>query len=203
MDLNKAIRKQNKSFKRFLLLMSFIFFILPVILYLSGNFNNVFYLTYLIFIELLILASVLIRSSKEKLEFYYKNNRLKVYLGFRNKKLNIVCDKVKLIHVEKYTDVYGNEDFKIILLATSTFRSQRMVLVNNRFLKNHPYVFHYYKKLEGMHPHTLCYYTIVKRGGAKKYYLLDALYRTCVYSDFTEECIEKIKILRKEVDIDN
>ncbi|WP_050608329.1 hypothetical protein [Clostridium niameyense] len=203
MDLNKAIRKQNKSFKRFLLSMCFIFLLLPLILYLYGEFNNIFYLSYLMLIEGLIIISILIRINREKLEFYYNNNRLRVILGLTNRRLNIACDKIKFVHVENFEDVYGNEDFKIILLSNSKFRSERMIPINKKFLQKYPYIYQFYAKLKKIDPERDYYYTVIKRGGLKKYYLLDAIYRTCVYANFTDETVEKIKELRKEINIDD
>ena len=43
MELNKAIRKQKKSYKIFMLSMSFIFFIMPVALKLSNKLSVFFF----------------------------------------------------------------------------------------------------------------------------------------------------------------
>ncbi|KOR26265.1 membrane protein [Clostridium sp. L74] len=146
--------------------------------------------------------AIMIRTDREELKFEYSNNKLKIVLGILNKKLNIVCDKVALVHIEKFNNIYDVEDFSIILLTTSKFRNKRIIKVNEKFLKLHNYAAKFYYKLKRVSPEKDFYYTIIKRGGLKKYYLLDALYRTCVYAHFTEECIEKIKELRKEIEID-
>ncbi|MCR1935597.1 hypothetical protein ACQX0N_05490 [Clostridium tepidum] len=202
MDLNKGLRNQKRSYKRFVMIMSFIFILLPLILYLYNKINNIFYISYLIVIEVLIIIAIIIRTDREKLEFKYSNNRLRIVLGILNKKLNIVCDKVALVHIEKFNNIYDVEDFSIIILTTSKFRNKRIIKVNEKFLKLHNYAAKFYYKLKKISPEKDFYYTIIKRGGFKKYYLLDALYRTCVYAHFTEECIEKIKELRKEIEID-
>lgn len=202
MDLNKGLRNQKRSYERFIVIMSFIFILLPLILYLYNNFNNIFYLAYLAIIEVLIVIAVIIRVDREKLKFQYYNNRFKIVLGILDRKLNIACDKVSLVHIEKYNNIYDIEDFKIILLTTSTLRNNKIIKVNEKFLKYHNYVASFYYKLKRIDPEKNFYYTIVRRGGLKKYYLLDALYRTCVYAHFTEDCIEKIKELRKEIQID-
>lgn len=202
MDLNKAVRNQNKSYKRFVTIMGFIFVLLPLILYLCNKFRDVFYVSYLLVIEVLIIIAIAIRIDREKLNFKYMNNRFKISFGITNIKLNIACDKVVLVHIEKCLNIYDNEDFKIIILTTSKFRSNRMIKVNEKFLKNYGYIANYYYKFKKIDPEKEFYYTVIKRGGLKKYYLLDALYRTCVYAYFTEECIEKIKELRNEIDLD-
>ncbi|EJO5346214.1 hypothetical protein NRP93_000249 [Clostridium botulinum] len=202
MDLNKGLRNQKRSYERFVVIMSFIFILLPLILYLYNKIYDVFYVSYLIIIEVLIVMAIIIVGDREKLTFKYSNNRLKIALGIFNKRLNLVCDKVVLVHIEKYNNIYDVEDFRIVILTTSKFRNKRIIKVNEKFLKLHNYVARFYYKLKKIDPEKNFYYTIIKRGGLKKYYLLDALYRTCVYAHFTEECIEKIKELRKEIDID-
>ncbi|EJE7234643.1 TPA: hypothetical protein LA742_001638 [Clostridium botulinum] len=202
MDLNKGLRNQKRSYKRFVVIMSFIFILLPLILYLYNKIYDIFYVSYLIIIEVLIIMAIIIRTDREKLKFEYSNNRLKIVLGIMNRKLNIVCDKVALVHIEQYNNIYDVEDFRIVLLTTSKFRNKRIIKVNEKFLKLHNYTANFYYKLKKIDPEKDFYYTIIKRGGLKKYYLLDALYRTCVYAHFTEECIEKIKELRKEIEMD-
>ncbi|KRU24900.1 hypothetical protein FC826_04905 [Clostridium botulinum] len=202
MDLNKGRRNQKRSYERFVVIMSFIFILLPLFLYLYNKIYDIFYVSYLIIIEILIVMAIIIRTDKEKLKFQYSNNRLKIVLGIMNRKLNIVCDKVVLVHIEQYNNIYDVEDFRIILLTTSKFRNNKIIKVNEKFLKLHDYAANFYYKLKKIDPEKDFYYTIIKRGGLKKYYLLDTLYRTCVYAHFTEECIEKIKKLRKEMDID-
>jgi hypothetical protein len=197
MNIDKAIRKQKKSYKRFLLSMCFIFFVLPIALFLSKKLS-LFYISYLVIIEVLIFIAVIIRIDKETLRFACVGSKLKISLGIRKKTININCEKVSLVHTE---DILSDEDdrsgFRIILLATSKFRSERMIPVNLNFLKNHSYVAHQYNRLKIIHPEEQYYYTIIKRGKLNKYPLLDVIYKNCVYSHFTEECIEKIKFYRQ------
>ncbi len=81
MDLNKGLRNQKRSYKRFVVIMSFIFILLPLILYLYNKIYDIFYVSYLIIIEVLIIMAIIIRTDREKLKFEYSNNRLKVVLG--------------------------------------------------------------------------------------------------------------------------
>ncbi len=148
MDLNKGLRNQKRSYKRFVMIMSFIFILLPLILYLYNKINNIFYISYLIVIEVLIIIAIIIRTDREKLEFKYSNNRLRIVLGILNKKLNIVCDKVALVHIEKFNNIYDVEDFSIIILTTSKFRNKRIIKVNEKFLKLHNYAAKFYYKLK-------------------------------------------------------
>lgn len=197
MNIDKAIRKQKKSYKRFLLSMCFIFFTLPAVLILSKKFY-IFYIVYMIIVEFLILVSIFIRTSNESLKFKNDGYRLSLSLGITNKKLNIITEKVSLVHVEDVLSDKGEViDFKIILITGSKFRSDRMLPVSINFLKKYSYVAHHYNRIKVMQPENNYYYTIIKRGGLNKYPLLDIIYKTCVYSYFTGEAVEKIKFYRK------
>lgn len=197
MNIDKAIRKQKKSYKRFLLSMCFIFFALPAVLILSKKFY-IFYIVYMIIVEFLILVSVFIRTSNESVKFKNDGYRLRLSLGITNKKLNIITDKVSLVHVEDVLSDKGEViDFKIILITGSKFRSDKMLPVSINFLKKYSYVAYHYNRIKVIQPENNYYYTIIKRGGLNKYPLLDIIYKTCVYSYFTGEAVEKIKFYRK------
>jgi hypothetical protein len=152
----------------------------------------------MVIVEILILISIFIRISNESLKFKNDGYRLRISLGINNKKLNIITEKVSLVHVEDVLSDKGEViDFKIILIAGSKFRSDRMLPISINFLKKYSYVAYHYNRIKVMQPENDYYYTIIKRGGLNKYPLLDIIYKTCVYSYFTEEAIEKIKFYRK------
>lgn len=188
MDINKAIRKQSKSYKRFLLFNCFIFLLLPLILYFTKQFN-IFLISYLTLIELLVLAAVTISISSNNLKFHYDGIKLRIRYGLRGK-IIILCEKVVLVHIEK------NED--IILLTKSKFRNDRMKEVSLKFLQSHPYVSYHYNRIKSKDPEELFYYIIIRKGGFLKYSLLDTLYKSCVYAVFTDEALEKIKQYRRK-----
>ena len=50
--------------------------------------------------------------------------------------------------------------------------------------------------LEIIYPDTIFYYQVIKRGGLKKYLLLDTIYKNCVKAVYTDDCIQNIKIAR-------
>lgn len=203
MNIDKAIRKQKKSYKRFLLSMCFIFFTLPTVLFIAREFN-IFYITYLIIIEALILIALWIRVNKEYLKFSCDGHKLHISLGPNNKKINLICNKVLLVHVEDINSAdHKSKDFKIIIIASSKFRSDRMIPINLNFLKNHPYAAHKYNKIKILHPEYEYYYTIIRRGGLSKYPLLDVIYKNCVYAYFTSDTIEKIKFYRENCEYYN
>lgn len=197
MNIDKAIRKQKKSYKIFVLSMVFIFFLLPIVFILNKKFY-VFYMFYLIVLELLILLVIAAITNNEFLKFEYDGYRLKVNMGVRNVRLNIVCNKVVLVHVENYVVKNSNVvDFRIIFLFTTKSRNNRIVPVNTEFLKKHPYLAHQYNKLKILRPDVKFYYTIVKNGRLNKYLFLDVVYKSCVYAYFTKQTIEKIKYYRE------
>lgn len=170
------------------------FFILPAVFIISKKFY-IFYIIYLVVLEIMILLYIIIRTSKEALKYRYDGYKLKIILGITSKTINIICDKVVFVHVENDTS-QGKNDFKIILIASSKFRSDRMLAINRKFLKNHAYLAQQYYKIKTQFPENSYYYTIIKRGGLKKYPLLDLIYRSCVYATFSEESIDTIKYYR-------
>lgn len=197
MNIDKAIRKQKKSYKIFMLSMVFIFFLLPIVFILNRKFH-VFYMFYLIVLESLIFLTIIITINNEFLKFEYDGYRIKINMGVRNVKLNIICDKIVLVHVENY--VVKNDkavDFRIIFLSTVKSRNNRIIPVNRDFLKKRPYLAHQYNKLKILRPNAKFYYTIVKNGRLNKYLFLDTVYKSCVYAYFTKETIEKIKYYRE------
>ena len=99
MDINKAIRNQNKSYNRFLLFMCFVFFMLQILFFFSKKYY-IFYYIYLVLIDLLILAAIAIRSNKEKIEFKNDNCHLYIKEGIGSKVIRIVCSKIVLVHIE-------------------------------------------------------------------------------------------------------
>ena len=199
MDINKAIRNQNKSYNRFLLFMCFVFFMLQILFFFSKKYY-IFYYIYLVLIDLLILAAIAIRSNKEKIEFKNDNCHLYIKEGIGSKVIRIVCSKIVLVHIENMDEGERSfRDFKIILIASSKFKNGKMVPINMSFLKKHAYISYHYNKMKMQNPTTMYFYTIINSGRVKKYKLLDIIYRTCVYAFFTEETVEKIKLYRAKI----
>jgi hypothetical protein len=189
MNINKAIRKQNKSYKRFLLFNCFVFLSLPVVLYFSKQITA-FYISYLSIIEVLILFAIIVSVNSYNLQFEYDGIKLKIRYGIAGS-INILCDKVVFVHVER------NDD--IIFITTSRFRNERLNEVNLKFLQSHSYVSYYYNRIKTQAPEEDYYYFIIKSGGLFRYSLLDTIYRGCVCAVFSEEAVKKIKRYREQV----
>ena len=112
MDIYKAIKMEKKSLKRFYRLMIILFIGLPLSVYLTGV-KSIFYLVYLLIIELLIIAAVINKLNYYSLKYNYNANKLNITNGlFANNSL-ILCDKVVLVHTEKMESDAEDERIKI------------------------------------------------------------------------------------------
>lgn len=188
MNINKAIRKQKKSIKGFMLSMSFIFILLPTIVYISKAFST-FLLIYLSVIEILIITVILIKLDKETLKFEY-GSRLKVHNGIFRDRYSIDCDKVEVVHTIK-----EGRELEIIIILKSRLRNKRIKRVDSKFLKSNNWT-NKYCNIKDEKFSTEYYYIILNKGGYVKYKLLDILYRYCTKAHFTEDSIKNIKEYR-------
>jgi hypothetical protein len=190
MDIDKVLRKQRKSYKRFMLSMGFIFLLLPMALNLSGKFN-IFFIFYLVFIESLVLLSMVIRYNEEYLQYKVNGLKLMIIIGATKVKYNISTDKVAIVHIlqtEKY--------FDLMIVTKSRFRNKKMQHLDFKILEKHNEVDRVYNKIK-MPKEDPYFFFIIRKGGIKKYLLLNFLYKYCVNATFTESAVEKIKECRK------
>jgi len=186
MDIDKVLRKQKKSYKRFMLSMGFIFLLLPIVMYISERFN-IFFIIYLLLIEGLILLSMVIRYNEEHLNFYLDGNKLTIVTSSAKIRYNILTDKVTIVHSiteEKY--------FNIMIVTKSKFRNKRLQQVNFKVLEKYPEINKVYNRVK-MPEEGPYFYFIIKKGGIKKYLLLNLLFKYCVGATFTDEAVERIK----------
>ena len=191
MNINKAIRKQKKTYKRFMLSMCFIFVLLPNILIVS-KIINVFFIVYLVCIELMITFVVLLRFNEEYIDFKLDGYKISIWCGIAKVKFIIICKKVALVHAD------GNgENLEVIIITKSRFRNKKINPVDINFLKRYPYVAQMYNKIKIQNLEETYFYFIINQGGFKKYILLDDLYRSCVQAVFSDDAIEKIKEYRE------
>lgn len=186
MDIDKVLRKQRKSYKRFMLSMGFIFVLLPIALYISRVFN-IFFILYLMVVETLVLFSMLIRYNEEYLSYNINGTKLHIVTGATKIKYSISSEKVAIVHVlpnEKY--------FDLMIVTKSRFRNKRLHHLDFRVLERYPEVEKIYNKLK-MPEEGPYYFFYVRKGGIKKYLLLNFLYKHCVSATFSESSVEKIK----------
>lgn len=197
MNINKALKKQINSYKRFMLIMGFIFFILPVIL-LFLKILDMFFLIYLVAIELLIVIAIIAKINMERLRFSYNNGKICISSGIRKEITIIPCEKVKFVHTQEIIRKYDREkDFIIIILLSFNVRSRKIYPINEKFLKENPFVAYKYNKLKTLMPENNYSFTVISKGRLFKYKLLDLIYSKCVNASFSEESIDKIREYRK------
>ncbi len=193
MDIYKAIKMEKKSLKRFYRLMIVLFIGLPLSVYLTGI-KSIFYLVYLLIIELLIIAAVINKLNYYSLKYNYNANKLNITNGlFANNSL-ILCDKVVLVHTEKM-----ESDMEIIIISTMSFRNKSLRPIVKGFLKKYPKIEEELKKVSNYNNQQKYYFQIIRKGGLSKYLLLDTIYRNCVKAIYTNDCIENIKIARGQI----
>ncbi len=193
MDIYKAIKVEKKSLKRFYRLMIILFIGLPLSVYLTGV-KSIFYLVYLLIIELLIIAAVINKLNYYSLKYNYNANKLNITNGlFANNSL-ILCDKVVLVHTEKM-----ESDMEIIIISTMSFRNKSLRPIVKGFLKKYPKVQEELKKVSNYDNQKKYYFQIIRKGGLSKYLLLDTIYKNCVKAIYTNDCIENIKIARGQI----
>ena len=190
MNIFKAIKREKKQLKHFYISMILIAVILFVVVFLT-ELTTPFYLSYLIFIEFLIFIAIINKINYHKLTYICNNNRLRCKNGLFSKDSLIFCDKVVLVHTEKMED-----EMEIILVTIVNLKNKVLKPVGKGFLKRYPLLTEDYFRLKKQYPDTIFYYNIIKKGGLKKYILLDEIYKNCVKAVYTDEAIENIKIAR-------
>lgn len=192
MDIYTAVKKERRNLKFFFISMIIISLILPIAVIIT-NLTTFFYLTYLGVIEGLIVISMIIKLNCYKVEFKCINNKLIFKTGILTKQYLIICDKVVLVHTNK-----SDYDLEIIIVTTVNFKNKSLRKVDDNFLRRYPEVksnLEYKRKVNGEEDKQY-YFQVVRRGGLKKYLLLDCIYKNCVKAIYTEESIQNIKIAR-------
>jgi len=193
MDIYKAIKKEKSNLKIFLISMVIISISLPIILEIT-RLTTIFYVSYLILIESLIVITIIIKMNAYKIEYRYLNNRLLFKAGILANEYLIICDKVVLVHTNK-----SDYDLEIVLITSIIFKNRGLRQVDQNFLKRHPQIAEEYNVIKQQNQKRDYYFQIVKRGGLKKYLLLDLIYRNCVKAIYTDESIQNIKIARGQL----
>lgn len=189
MNINKAIRKQKRSIKRFVLSMGFIFILLPSIAYFYKVFS-LFLLIYLSLIEILIIVVIIRKIDKASLSFEC-SNKFKIHNGIFGERYNIDCKKVEIIHT-----INEGENLEITIILKSRLRNKRVKRIDPKFVRSNKWASKYYNNLKLQSPGGEYYYILLDKGGYIKYKLLDELYKFCTNAHFTENSIKSIKEYR-------
>lgn len=193
MDIYKAIKKERSHLKIFLIIMAIIAFILPMAIALTGL-TSIFYVSYVGVIELLVIAAIIIKLNGYKVEYRCSNNRLMFKTGISFKEHLIICDKVALVHTGKL-----DYDLEIVVITSIALKNRALRPVDQNFLKKYPQITEQYEAIKQQNPKKDYYFQVVKRGGLKKYLLLDSIYKNCVKAIYTDDSIQNIKIARGQL----
>lgn len=193
MDIYTAIKREKFHLKIFFITMIIISIILPGVLILTGL-TSIFYMSYVVFIEFLIVIAIIIKMNSYKVEYRYLNNRLMFKVGIFSKEHLIICDKVALVHTSK-----SDYDLEIVIITSVVFKNMGLRPIDKNFLKRYPQIVGEYDDIKKLNPKKDYYFQVVKRGGLKKYLLLDSIYKNCVKAIYTDESIQNIKIARGQL----
>lgn len=126
-----------------------------------------------------------------KVEYRCLNNRLIFKTGIFTKENLLICDKVALVHTNK-----SDYDLEIIVITSVVFKNKSLRPIDKNFLKRYNQLNENYLSIKEANPERNYYFQVIKRGGLKKYLLLDAIYKNCVKAIYTDESIQNIKIAR-------
>lgn len=193
MNIYTAIKREKFHLKVFLITMGIISVILPGALILTGL-TSIFYMSYVIFIEFLIVIAIIIKMNAYKVEYRCLNNRLMFKAGIFSKENLIICDKVVLVHTSK-----SDYDLEIVIITSVVFKNRGLRPIDKNFLKRYPQITEEYNDIKKLNPKKDYYFQVIKRGGLKKYLLLDSIYKNCVKAIYTDESIQNIKIARGQL----
>jgi hypothetical protein len=114
--------------------------------------------------------------------------------GIFTKEKLIICDNVALVHTNK-----SDYDLEIVLITNVVFKNSALRPVDKNFLKRYPPIAKEYDGIKQINPKNEYYFQVIRRGGLKKYLLLDSIYRHCVRAIYTDESIQNIKIARGQL----
>lgn len=193
MDIYKAIKREKKHLKIFLITMAVIALVLPLIMIIT-EMLTIFYISYVAFIYVLIVAAIIVKMNAYKVEYRYLNNRLVFKAGILAKEYLLICDKVVLVHTNK-----SDYDLEIILITNVVFKNYGLRPIDKNFLKKYPQIVEHYNSIKQLNPKKDYYFQVIRRGGLRKYLLLDIIYRNCVKAIYTDESIQNIKIARGQL----
>ena len=195
MKIEKALKKQKRYNKLFIIFMFFLAIFLPIITYLA-YIKTFTIIAFLLLIEILIFIAIIRKVNACTLKFICANNKLKFRSGLFSSYTYIQCDRISIIHTNK-----SNEDMEIIIVTKGKVKNQKMKLINKEFMKKYEEAAVEYRRLKRIIVDVVFYFQVIKYGELKKYIFLDNIYRNCVNATYTTSAIESIKIARGQKEI--
>ena len=191
MKIEKALKKQKKYNKLFIVFMFFLAILLPIITYLAYV-NSFAIVAFLVLIELLISIAIILSIFLAK----DIDIKLKFSTGLFSNYAYIQCDRVEIVHTNK-----SNENMEIIIVTKGKIKNQKMKPINKEFIKKYEEAAVEYRRLKRINKGIVCYFKVIRNGELKKYILLDNIYRNCVNATYTTSAIDNIKIARGQKEI--
>lgn len=195
MKIDKALKKQKRSNKIFIISMFFLAIFLPIITYLSYV-NTFIIIVFLFFIEFLIFIAIMGKINSCTLKFVCGNNRLKFSTGLFLPYIYIQCDKVAIVHTNK-----SNENLEIIIITSIRSKNKKLKLISKDFINKNKEVADEYIRIKKIRNDAAYYFQVINCGELNKYILLDNIYKNCVNAIYTSSAIESIKIARGQKEI--
>lgn len=195
MYIDKALKKQAAGYKRFNIVMIFMFILLPIVVFGLGM-NKGIVNTFLVILEIAIILCIIVMKDRITINYTCENNILRLKQGMFKSYRRISCDKIKLIHTEN-----KNGDIDLVIVTTTRIGNRQLRLVGRSFLNKYPMAAKEYKKVKKINPDKNYFYLVIKNGGYKKFIMLDAIYKNSVTATFTADTIENIKIARSQKEI--
>lgn len=193
MYIDKAIKKQEKSFHLFIFFMILIALGLPTISMFFTDYFNKITILLLILIEVVIVVCIVFLINEMTLKYEYYKGRFKVKTSLFQGYKSIFCEKVVLVHA------IGNIDnITLLIIYMGKPKSKLFEEVDTGLFDKYPLISELYKKVKKQYPdYEFCYATIT-HGGIKKFKLLDEIYKKCIDALYTDEAIDNIKIARSD-----
>lgn len=202
MKIKKKLAKERSKLKRsvfFSILLMVIMLYLVLVLddqgYFVGLERTLIYAN-LYIIEFLFIVYMFRLYIESTFDVIFKQDRIKIIKYF-SQSVNIPFDNIVFVDViEKYQD-----DFYILILLDKMKRSKSLILFDKQFALNHNEYLKSYKEASTIYGREKFYCYIIKLGGAKKYFYLYKLYKTCYRAEFTDTAIKYIKRVIEEYNL--
>ncbi|WP_138203949.1 hypothetical protein [Haloimpatiens lingqiaonensis] len=190
MNIDKGIRKQNKSIKRFLFSGCFIFFVSLILLISLPKLYTALKIS-LIFIQMITLIMVISKVENNYLRYIVNYDKILVKTGIIDLTTVMRKNKVFMIHTRD-----EGKDLNIIVIISSKVKKRNFKEVDKRFLEENQDIYNNIGSIKGKKASEKYYYTIIVGGGFYKYKLLNDIYINCENAFFSDEAIKNVKLYR-------
>ncbi|MCX7951443.1 MAG: hypothetical protein N2594_05765 [Clostridiales bacterium] len=199
MKIKKMLSKESAKRKRTVF---FSIVLMIVMLYLVLIFDDQGYFTgiertgvyiYLYIIEALFVINILRTFIDSTYDIVFTRERFKVVKAFTQ---GVAIAYNKVLYVDVIEE--NQNDFEILILLDKVKRSKAMFVLNNEYALKHDKYLRSYKTASDYYDSNSFYAYTIKNGGAKKYFYLYKLYKTCYNAQFSDKSISYIKKVIEE-----